>query len=204
MNCVGEIIGEQMGAGGVAPAPVQGQAEEHDIEPVDEQGDAIVDELGEQRSGKRCERDSAEEGDVNPGEIAVGAGEVIELRLLADPEDAVGHDAHQKDDEARGENDESLPEIALREDRVPRGDAEVEDEESHGHGKDAVAERGETFDALSGNTIVEGWHRKEFSGLQGRGQNGFAGVPVHEELQRGLAWGRCGRSGCGYTVSFCC
>jgi hypothetical protein len=28
---------------------------------------------------------------VNPGEIAIGAGEVIQLRLLADPEDAEGH-----------------------------------------------------------------------------------------------------------------
>jgi hypothetical protein len=31
---------------------------------------------------------------VNPGEIAVGAGKMIELRLLADPEDAKRHHAH--------------------------------------------------------------------------------------------------------------
>ena len=41
------------------------------------------------------------ESDVNPGQIAVGAGEVVELSLLADPEDAEGHDAHQEDYEAR-------------------------------------------------------------------------------------------------------
>jgi hypothetical protein len=31
----------------------------------------------------------ADEGDVNPGQIAAGAGKLIELSLLPDPEDAV-------------------------------------------------------------------------------------------------------------------
>jgi hypothetical protein len=110
------------------------------------------------------ERDSAEECDVNPGEIAVGAGEVVELSLLADPEDAVGHDAHQENDEARGEFDQGAPEIVLGVDGFGGGDAEVEDEQGHGDGEEAVAEGGEAFDTLSGNAVVEGVHRKEFSG----------------------------------------
>ena len=40
-------------------------------------------------------------------------GEVVELGLLADPEDAVGHDAHEEDDEARREDDERAAEIVL-------------------------------------------------------------------------------------------
>ena len=40
---------------------------------------------------------------MNPGEVAVGAGEVVELSLLADPENSVGHDAHKEDEQARRE-----------------------------------------------------------------------------------------------------
>ena len=61
------VIGEEVGAGGVAPAPVEGRAEQQDVEPVDQQRDTVVDELGEQRSGEGREHDGAQEGDVNPG-----------------------------------------------------------------------------------------------------------------------------------------
>ena len=100
MNFVREIFDEEVGAGGVAPTPVEGEAEQKDIEPVDEKRDPIVNELGEQRGGEGREADGAEEGDVNPGKIAVGARELVELGLLADPEDAVGHDAHEKNENA--------------------------------------------------------------------------------------------------------
>ena len=98
---------------------------------------------------------------MNPGEIAVGAGEVVELGLLADPENAVGHDAHQENDEARGERDEGVPEIVLGVDGFGGGDAQVEDEQGHGDGEEAVTEGGDAFDTLSGNAVVEGMHRKE-------------------------------------------
>jgi len=98
---------------------------------------------------------------VDPGEIAVGAGEVVELGLLADPENAVGHDAHEEDDEARGERDQGVPEIVLGVDGFGGGDAQVEDEQGHGDGEEAVAEGGNAFDTLSGNAVVEGVHRKE-------------------------------------------
>lgn len=104
---------------------------------------------------------------MNPGEIAVGAGEVVELSLLADPEDAVGHDTHEKDDEARGENDKGIAEVVLGVDGLGGGNVEVEDEQRHGDGEDAVAEGGHAFDALSCNTVVEGWHPREFSGCFG-------------------------------------
>ena len=57
-----------------------------------------------------------------------------------------------------------MPEIALGVDGFDGGDAEIEHEQSHGDGEDAVAEGGEAFDALSGNTVVEGVHRKESNG----------------------------------------
>lgn len=76
---------------------------------------------------------------MNPGEIAVCACEVIELGLLSDPEDAVGHEAHEEDDEARGESEEGVEKIALGVDGFARWNAEIEDEEGHGDGEDAVA-----------------------------------------------------------------
>jgi hypothetical protein len=48
--------------------------------------------------------------------------------------------------------------IVFRVDGLGGGDAQVEDEQGHGDGEDAVAEGGDAFDALSCNTIVERWH----------------------------------------------
>jgi len=104
------------------------------------------------------QRDGAEKGNVNPGEIAVGAGELIELRLLADPEDANGHYAHQKEKQPGRECDQHVPQIALGVHRVVGGNAEIEHEQCHGHGEDAVAEGGQAFDALSGNAVVKRVH----------------------------------------------
>jgi hypothetical protein len=158
------VVGEEVVTRGVAPAPVEGESEEEDVAPIDEKRGAVVDELGQQGRGEGRERDGAEECDVNPGEVAVGAGEVVELGLLADSEDAVGHDAHQEYDEARGEGEQGVPEIVLGVDGFGGGDPQVEDEQGHGDGEEAVAEGGDAFDTLSGNAVVEGVHRKEFNG----------------------------------------
>ncbi len=100
---------------------------------------------------------------MDPGEIAVGAGEVVELSLLADPEDAVGHDAHEEDEQARSECDEGAAKVVLGVDSFGGGDTEVEDEEGHGDGEDAVAEGSDAVDILTGNAVVEGAHPREFS-----------------------------------------
>jgi hypothetical protein len=80
------------------------------------------------------QRDGAQQCDVSPGEVAVGAGELVELCLLADPEDSICHPAHQEDEKARPERDQG------------------------------IAECGPARAILSGNAVVEGVHRKEFSG----------------------------------------
>ncbi len=158
-----EIVGEQVSAGGVAPTPKECESEEEDIAPIDEERGAVVDEFGEKRCGEWSEADGAEEADVDPGEIAVGAGEVVELSLLADPEDAVGHDAHEEDEQARGECDERAAKVGFGVNGFGGGDAEVEDEQGHGDGEDAVTEGGDAVDALTGNTVVERVHPREFS-----------------------------------------
>src|ERR1700678_659157 len=116
---------------------------------------------GEQRCGEWGKADSGEEAEGDPGEIAVGAGEVVELGLLADPEEAVGHNAHQKNQQARGERDERAAEVVPGVDGFGGGNAKVEDEQGHGAGEDSVAERGDAFDALSGNAVVESVHPTE-------------------------------------------
>jgi hypothetical protein len=101
MNLVWDILRQQAGASGVAPAPVKCYAQQNDIEPIDQKRNPITDEFGKQRRRKWDETHGTEERDMNPGEIPVRAGEVIELRLLADPEDAESHHAHQKNQEPR-------------------------------------------------------------------------------------------------------
>ena len=156
-----EIVGQEMGAAGVTPAPIKHESEDDNIAPIDQERGAVADELGEKRRGEWREADGAEEAEVDPGEVAVGAGEVVELGLLADPEDAVGHDGHQKNQQARGERDEDAAEVMLGVYGFGRGDAEVEDEQGHGDGKDSVAESGDAFNALSGNAVVERAHPTE-------------------------------------------
>src|SRR5579863_6892436 len=164
MNFWRGVVGEEAVAGGVVPTPIQSESEEQDVAPIDEQRGAVVDELRQQRCREWSERDGTQKGDVNPGEIAVGAGEVVELGLLSDPEDAVGHDAHQKNEQSRREADQRVPEIVLGVDGLGGGDAQVENEQGHGDGEETVAEGGDAVHILSGNAVVEGVHRKEFSG----------------------------------------
>jgi hypothetical protein len=63
---------------------------------------------------------------VHPGKVTIGASEVVELGLLADLEDAVGHDAHEEDNEARGKRDEDAAEIVLGVDGFGGWHAEIE------------------------------------------------------------------------------
>ena len=163
MNFWSEIVDEKMGAGSVAPAPIKRESEEQDVAPIDEECGAIVDELGEQRCRKWRETDGAEEADVDPGEIAVGAREVVELGLLADPEDAIGHDAHEEYEQARRERDQQAAKVVFRVNSFGGGDAEVEDQERHSDGEDAVAEGGDALHTLTCNAVVQGVHPREFS-----------------------------------------
>lgn len=58
-----------------------------------------------------------------------------------------------------------MPEIALGVDGIGGGNAKIEDEEGHGYGENAVVEGGEALDVLSGNAVLEGRHRREFTGI---------------------------------------
>jgi hypothetical protein len=57
-----------------------------------------------------------------------------------------------------------MPEVAFGVNGFGSWQAKIEREQGHGHGEDAIAECGQALDTLSGNTVVERVHRKEFSG----------------------------------------
>lgn len=42
----GEVVVDEMGTGGVVPAPQQGESEEENVAPVDQECGAVVDECG--------------------------------------------------------------------------------------------------------------------------------------------------------------
>jgi len=122
-----------------------------------------VNELGQQRSRKWGGGHTAQERNVDPDKIAVRAGEVVELSLLPNPENAISHNAHEKNNEARRERNEDTAKVVLGVNGLGRGDAKVEYEQSHRHGKDAVTQGSQTVDVLTCNTVVERMHPKEFS-----------------------------------------
>lgn len=158
VDVAGDVGFEELIFESAGPTEVEGEAEQKNVEPVDKEGGAVGGELGEQCSREGNQRDDAEEGDVDPGEAAVGAFEMVELRLLSDPEDAEGEDAHGEHQQARGEREECVGEVAFAVDGFRGGDLEVEDEQGHGDGEDAVAEGGEAFGALSGDAVVVEGH----------------------------------------------
>jgi len=154
----GNVVFEEVVAGGVAPTDVEEESGEEDVKPVDEEGGAVDDELGQQLGREGHEGDGGEEGDVNPGEVAIGAGNVVELGLLTVPEDAEGEEAHEVHEELRDEGHEGEPEAALGVDGLAEWRVEIEDEEGHGDGEDSVAEGGEALEVLVGDPVIEGGH----------------------------------------------
>src|SRR5579871_1317044 len=92
---------------------------------------------------------------MDPGEVAIAALAMIELRLLAVPEDAERHEARQIHGKARREAGERQPEFALAVDAGGFGHADVDDEHGKGKSEDAVAEAGEPVEAASGEAVID-------------------------------------------------
>jgi hypothetical protein len=62
MNLCRDVLGKQARAGRVAPTPIKSDAEQQDVEPVDQERSAEVNELGQRDGRKRGQRDGAEKG----------------------------------------------------------------------------------------------------------------------------------------------
>jgi hypothetical protein len=91
---------------------------------------------------------------VQPRKIPIRALEVIQLRLLSDPENAECQKAHRVHDEARQESEQLTPQLRLGEGRAGRRDMNIEHEQRHRKCKCAVAERGQALESSAGDPVV--------------------------------------------------
>ena len=155
---LGRIGLDEAGAGGVGPTEIEHDAGDEDVEPVEAEGEAVSDELRQQARGERHEGDGEEKAEVDPGEVAGALADVIELGLLAGPEDAEGEKAHAVGHPLWAECAEGGGKFAFAVNLRGGGDVEVEDEERHGHGKDAIAEGCEALEIAALDAVVEGGH----------------------------------------------
>jgi hypothetical protein len=83
-----------------------------------------------------------------------GAFELVELRLLADPEYAKRHHAQHPGQEARRERHERVRQIRFGMNVADLGRVNVEHDQGHRDGEHAVAKRRYTPDVPRGDAIV--------------------------------------------------
>lgn len=95
---------------------------------------------------------------MDPTQVTIRAGQMVELRLLAHPENAECQKAHEIRDELRRKRDEDAPQVVFTMNSLGGGHSEVEHQERHRHGKNAIAQGRETFNALTGDFIVRELH----------------------------------------------
>jgi len=102
--------------------------------------------------------ETTKEGDVNPRQAAVGACEVVELGLLADPENSQGQETHHVYQQPRRQGHQSVPQFVLTVNCFSRRSAKIEHQQRHGHGKNAVTQGRQAFHTLAGNPVVGSAH----------------------------------------------
>src|SRR5579871_1739251 len=100
---------------------------------------------------------------MEPGKIAIAPGKELDLRLLAEPEDAEAEEAHQIHADAGRQAKQRSPQVALAVDAFNGRHANVEDEKRHGKGEEPVAQSRQAFQALAGDPVVGGCHGRQSS-----------------------------------------
>ena len=95
---------------------------------------------------------------MQPGEVAVHGRKARELRLLSEPEDAERHEAHEPGRRGRRERHQRRRELAFAVNVGGFGRMDLEDEQRHGDGEDAVAERADATKIGAGDGVVVGGH----------------------------------------------
>jgi hypothetical protein len=145
----------EAGAIGVNHASEYGDAAKQDVEPIDEKRRLEGEELSEQARREGQGRHAGKKGEIQPAQIAIRVLQMIEMRLLPDPENAEGHEAGEPRHDPRAESGEPPPKLSLRMDIDAFGNMNVEDQDSHGEGKNAVAQSGDPSDVLRGEAVVD-------------------------------------------------
>src|SRR6266550_1221500 len=88
------VCGEAL-AHRVDPVQIEQKADRENVRPVRQQCEAVRDEFREQGRREWHERDRREERELEPREVPVGAGEQVQLGLLAVPEDPEREEAQE-------------------------------------------------------------------------------------------------------------
>src|SRR5947208_1185853 len=143
----------------IDPGDVHEHPEKEDVRPVRQEGEAESDELREKRRREGHQRDGREEREMEPGEIAIGGGEVVDLHLLGVPEDPEGQEAQQISHKARTEREHRVPEVLLRSDRSRIGYVDLENDEGHRDREDTIGERPDPVEAAPRDLVVGANHR---------------------------------------------
>src|SRR2546423_15429070 len=87
--------------------------------------------------------------------MAVTSREEVELRALAHPEDAEGHEAHRVDEDIRPQSQQRVPEISFGAACAQRWNRQAKHQQRHAHREDAIGNSGETVEVRAGE-LVEG------------------------------------------------
>ncbi len=82
----------------------------------------------------------------------------VVLGLLADPEDAQRHEAHDEGQQPGAEQPQRMREIGFAVDAGQRRRTDVEHQHRHREGEDAVGQRGQAFAVAAGDAVVERGH----------------------------------------------
>src|SRR5437868_15001028 len=101
---------------------------------------------------------------MEPGEIAIGGGEVVDLDLLRVPEDPERQEAQQVGHEPRTEREHRVPQVLLRSDRSRTGYVDLEHDEGHPDPEDTIGERPDPVNAAPRDLVTGANQRDPTSG----------------------------------------
>jgi hypothetical protein len=94
---------------------------------------------------------------MDPGKMAIASSEIVELSLLADPENAERQKTHQIGEEVRRKLDKSLPKFQIIGNWITNSthrNVKVEHKQRHRDGEDAVAQGCKSLQTLARDTVV--------------------------------------------------
>src|ERR1700689_1994171 len=97
---------------------------------------------------------------MEPGQAALGALEMIQLRLLPNPENTEREEAHHVHEQTWCKGGHALQQIMFTVDRFAKRNVQIEHEQCHAYGKYSVTERGQPLNTLSSDAVVGSGHAR--------------------------------------------
>jgi hypothetical protein len=107
---------------------------------------------GEQSGREGHEGYAEKKRQLQPRVVAITSCQQIQLRALANPEDAEGHETHRIDQHAWTKPHQLAPQVSFRA-SAQRRDGQAKDEQGHAHREDAVRDSGQSVKVRSGELV---------------------------------------------------